>query len=148
MVGDLKIAARLLEQEGHALVVVRDGRVLLSSRMPGVKSLLDALDNNVLPGSAVADKVIGRAAAMIAVQGEVTAIHTPLMSEGAAEVLAEAGILYCAGKTVPAIKNRDNTGSCPIEYATQFTVVPEKGVNAVRQLLRELAGGAKIHQVH
>lgn len=148
MGGDLKVAARLLEEEGHSLVVVRDGRVLFSSRMPGVRSLLEALDNNVLPGSAVADKIIGRAAAMIAVQGEVTAIHTPIMSQGAAEVLTEAGILYCATKTVPVIRNREGTGPCPIEAATEFTVVPEKGVNAIRQLLKDLASKVKIGQVH
>ena len=148
MSGDLKIAAKLLEEEGHALVVVRDGRVLLSSRMPGVSSLLDALENNLLPGASVADKVFGRAAAMIAVQGEVTAIHSPLMSQGATEVLTDAGILYSAGATIPTIRNRENTGACPIEAATEFTVVPEKGVNAVRQLLKDLAGGAKFHQIH
>lgn len=148
MGGDLKLAAKLLEEEGQSLVVVRDGRMLFSSRMPGVASLLDALDNNVLPGSSIADKVMGRAAAMIAVQGEVTAIHSPLMSQGAAEVLNEAGILYCADETVPAIRNKDNTGPCPMEAATEFTVVPEKAVNALRQLLKELSKGVKIHNVH
>lgn len=143
MGGDLKIAAKLLEEEGHSLVVVRDGRMLFSSRLPGIRSLLDALDNNVLPGAAVADKVVGRAAAMIAVQGEVTAIHTPLLSQEAADVLTEAGILYCAEIIVPAILNKEQTGPCPIEAVTEFTVVPEKGVNAVRQYLNQMQGHNK-----
>lgn len=148
MGGDLKLAAKLMEEEGQSLVIVRDGRMLFSSRLAGVSSLLDALDNNVLPGSSVADKVIGRAAAMIAVQGEVTAVHTPVMSEGAAEVLTEAGVLYCAEKIVPFLRNKDSTGPCPIEAATEFTVVPEKAVNALRNLLRDLSQGPKIHSVH
>jgi len=142
--GDLKIAAKLLK-EGHFLVVVRDGRVLFSSRLNGVKPLLDALDSNVLPGSSVSSRVVGRAAAMIAAQGEVTAIHTPLISNEAIEVLTEARILYCATKIVPAIMNHDNTRLCPIEAATEFTVVPEKGVNALREIFNE---SPNIHQVH
>jgi len=140
-----------MEEEGHSLVVVRDGRVLFSSRLSGIKSLLDALDNNVLPGSSIADKVFGRAAAMIAAQGEVTAVHTPVLSQEAVEVLADAGILYCTNQTVPCIQNSNRTGPCPIEAITASTVVPEKGVRAVRQLLIELSSCkpcAKHHQVH
>lgn len=148
MGGDLKIAAQLLEQDGHCLVVVRDGRLLFSSRMPGVKSLLEALDGDVLPGSAVADKVVGRAAAMIAVHGEVQSIHTPLLSQGAAEVLEAAGVLYAAEKVVPRINNRQGNGPCPLEAATEFTVVPEKAVAAIRRLLAELSGNASVNGVH
>lgn len=148
MSGDLKIAAQLLAEEGQSLVVVRNGRMLFSSRLPGIQPLLDALDNNVLPGSALADKVFGRAAAMIAVQGQVTAVHTPVMSQGAAEVLSEAGVLYCAERTVPQIKNREGAGPCPMEAATEFTVVPEKGVNAVRKLLKDLHSAVPLKQVH
>jgi hypothetical protein len=148
MSGDLKIAYQLLAEEGQSLVVVRNGRMLFSSRLPGIQPLLDALDNNVLPGSAVADKVFGRAAAMIAVLGQVTAVHTTIMSQGAADVLSEAGVLYCSGKTVPQIKNLEGTGPCPIESATEFTVVPEKGVNAVRRLLKEMHCGVNLKQVN
>lgn len=148
MSGDLKIAAQLLAEEGQSLVVVRNGRMLFSSRLPGIQPLLDALDSNVLPGSAVADKVFGRAAAMIAVKGQVTAVHTIVMSQGAADVLSEARVLYCACKTVSQIKNREGTGPCLIEAATEFTVVPEKGVNAVRKLLNELHSSLNLKQVH
>lgn len=148
MSGDLKIAADLLGAESNSLVVVRDGRMLFSSRLPGIQPLLDALDSNVLPGSAVADKVVGRAAAMIVTQGGVTSVHTPVMSQGAVEVLTDNGVLYCADTIVPGILNRDGTGPCPMEIATEYTVVPEKGVKAVRKLLRDLRGSSAGNQVH
>lgn len=147
MSGDLKLAAKKLE-EGYSLVVVRDGKMLFASRMPGIEPMLDALDNNVLPGSAVADKVIGRAAAMIAVAGEVTSLFTPVMSQEAVEVLANAGTLYYAQKIVPFIRDSQGIGHCPVETATEFTVVPEKGVRAVRHLLQELHQGATLLQLH
>lgn len=147
MSGDLKLAAKLLE-EGNTLVVVRDGRTLFSSRMSGITPLMEALDSNVLPGSAVADKVIGRAAAMIAVAGEVTSLYCTVMSQEAVEVLAQAGILYCSQKVVPIILDQRKTRRCPVEAATEFTVIPEKGVNAVRHLLEDLHHGAKIIYTH
>ena len=94
-------------------MVVRDGRLLFSSRLQGIQPLLDALDHNVLPGSALADKVVGRAAAMIAVLGEVNAVHSPLMSQEAVDVLSEAGILHCADKVVEQILNQGGTGPVP-----------------------------------
>lgn len=148
MSGDLKIAARILSEEGQSLVVVRDGRLLFSSRLQGIQPLLDALDHNVLPGSALADKVVGRAAAMIAVLGEVNAVHSPLMSQEAVDVLSEAGILHCADKVVEQILNQGGTGPCPLEIATNFTVIPEKGVMAVRKFLKGMHGTATRQHLH
>lgn len=148
MSGDLKIAAEFLEEEGQTLVVVKNGRLLFSSRLAGIQPLLDALDNNVLPGSAVADKITGRAAAMVLALGQVTALHSLVMSQGASEVLADNGILYCAAQVVPQIKNREGTGPCPFEAITEFTVIPEKGVNAVRKLLKDLHSAAPGKKVH
>lgn len=147
MSGDLKLAAKLLEV-GNSLVVVRDGRTLFSSRMPGIAPMLEALDSNVLPGSAVADKVIGRAAAMIAVAGEATSVYSPTMSQEAVDVLTQAGMLYCSRTIVPIILDKEKTRRCPVEAVTEFTMVPEKGVNAVRHLLQDLHHGAKVLYTH
>lgn len=148
MGGDLKIAAELLAAEGWSLVVVRHGRLLFKSRLPGIGPLLDALDNHVLAGSAVADKVVGRAAAMVVAEGRVTAVKAAVMSEGAASVLAEHGILYCADSITGQILNQERTDACPLEALTATTVVPAKGVESLRRLLRELAGAVIPEQVH
>ena len=102
----------------------------------------------MLPGSALADKVVGRAAAMIAVLGEVNAVHSPLMSQEAVDVLSEAGILHCADKVVEQILNQGGTGPCPLEIATNFTVIPEKGVMAVRKFLKGMHGTAPRQHLH
>lgn len=148
MSGDLKLAAQLLAEENQALVVVRDGSLLFCSRLEGVQPFLDALDNDVLPRSAVAAQVIGRAAAMVVAFGQVTAVHSPLISEGAVEVLADNGILYSAGQLIASLSGPAGNGSCPFETATEFTVVPEKGVHALRQLLHDLHRVLPPNQVH
>lgn len=148
MGGDLKLAARILHAEGQSLVVVRAGRVLFRSCMPGIQPLLEALDYDVLAGSAVADKVMGRAAAMIAVTGQAASIYSWIMGAEAMGILTEAGILHCADALVPVILDREGRLPCPLEAATQFTVVPEKGVRALRHLLRDLQQGAKIMYMH
>ncbi|HOB35060.1 MAG: DUF1893 domain-containing protein [Firmicutes bacterium] len=148
MGGDLKLAARILHAEAQSLVVVRSGRVLFRSRMSGIEPLLEALDYDVLAGSAVADKVVGRAAAMVAVTGQAASVYSWIMGAGAVEVLTAAGILHCADAVVPVILDREGRLPCPLEAVTQFTVVPEKGVRALRHLLRDLQQGAKIMYMH
>ena len=148
MGGDLIMAAELLKKEGQSLVVVRDGRLLFSSQLPGIQPLLDALDNNVLPGSAVADKIMGRAAAMVVALGQANAVHAPVMSQSAVDVLTDSGILHCADTLVPCILNEEGTDTCPLEIATEFTVVPEKGVGAVRKLVDDLQSMLPQDQVH
>lgn len=148
MSGDLKLAAQLLVEDSQSLVVVREGQLLFCSRLQGIEPFLDALDNGILSGSAVAATVISRASAMVVALGQATAVHSPVMSEGAVDVLGEAGILYCAGELIPLLLGPGGSGPCPFETVTEFTVVPEKGVLALRKLLKDLHTVLPPDQLH
>lgn len=148
MSGDLRLAAQLLVEDNQSLVVVREGQLLFCSRLQGIEPYLDALDNGVLSGSAIAAKTVGRASAMVVALGQATAVHSPLMSEGAADVLGDAGILYHAGEIVARLLSPEGNGPCPFEIATEFTVVPEKGVHALRKLLKDLHTALPPEQLH
>jgi hypothetical protein len=63
----------------------------------------------------VADKVIGKAAAMICEHAGIKELSTKLISEKAVNVLKNTSIIFEYEKLVPYIKNRDQTGMCPIE---------------------------------
>ena len=137
---DLELAVAELKREGCSLAVARDNKLLFTSQKSGVAGLLEALDRELLQGSALADKVIGRAAAMIAVAGGVQSVYTPLISAGAQQALQQAGLDFIAEKTVPGIINRQGSGPCPMEEATQGIDDPPTAVAAVRSRLAELMG--------
>ncbi len=117
MKNDLKKAVEILESEGRALVLARDGAVLFKDDRRGIGPMYDIAtkERESARGSSLADKVIGKAAAMLAVDAGIENLYAAVLSEEAELVLSEASI-YCEfGKMVPFIQNREKTGKCPME---------------------------------
>lgn len=114
---DIELAKELLINEELALVVVKDGVVIYKSRDRGIRPLFTAVKEmkESLKGASIADKVIGRAAAMLSEYGQIHELYTSLISEKAIEVLDNTDIIYSYEKAVPFIQNRDLTGLCPVE---------------------------------
>ena len=114
---DIEMAKNLLLNEELALVIVKDGDIIYKSNGRGIKPLYLAYKEmkSSLKGATVADKVIGKAAAMLCVNAGITQVYTKLISEKAIEVLKESNIEPHYDLAVPFIKNRDNTGLCPVE---------------------------------
>ena len=105
--------------EGASSVVARDGVIVAKESGRGVAPLLKLHDMGLLKGAILADKVIGRAAAAIAVSGGVRKVWAALISDDAAELLAASGVEWAAKERVPRILNRDKSGMCPFEKAVE-----------------------------
>ena len=61
------------------------------------------------------DKVIGNAAALLAVRVKCNVVYSPLGSELAIETLENNGIAYHLNKVVPHIMRPDGKDMCPME---------------------------------
>lgn len=128
----------LLSRELTCLVVWESGR--FESQQRGVKPLLQLLDNQTLcPNGKAADKVVGRATAFLYCLLQVKSIHALVLSQGALEVLEAFGIVVTYDTLVPSIRNRDNSGPCPMEAATAACQSPESALAAIRATLDKLA---------
>lgn len=125
--------ARLVRRGDVAVVSARDGVILARETGRGVQPILSLLDSNRLRGTIVVDKVIGRAAASIAIVGGAKRVHALLMSKEAQALLEKHGIQASAEKVVPKILNRDLSASCPMESAVSGESDPEKMVEALRR---------------
>lgn len=114
---DIDIALELLENQKFTLVIVKDGKVIFSSTDKGIKPLYTALKEKKddLEGSSVADRVTGKAAAMICIYAKVKELKTKLISDNAINVLKQTKMLYEYEERATYIKNRDKTGMCPVE---------------------------------
>lgn len=60
------------------------------------------------------------------------------MSMPAIRVLVSHGISVAGEAVVPGIRNRTNTGPCPMEAATQTMEDPHQALRAIRQTLQDL----------
>ena len=121
--GDLDLAKEILDNECLTLAIVKNGSIICTSSERGIKPLYTLVNSmkEELKDSSVADKAIGRAAAMLYEYAEIKELHTKLISEKAVDVLKRTTILYEFERSVPYIKNRDKTGMCPVETLSSET---------------------------
>lgn len=109
---DLK---NLLEQQNCSCVIESNGNIYISHHK-GIKPILNWLaEGDLLKGATVADKVVGKAAALLFVYAGIKQIYAKLLSQPAKEVFEQHNIPVSYSKLVTNILNRDNTGVCPME---------------------------------
>ena len=91
---DIEIAKEYLCRENLSVVIVRNGEIIFKSSEKGIKPIYKlSLERSMdLKGSSLADRVIGRGAAMMCKYLGVKEVYGLLMSETAVEVLNKAGI--------------------------------------------------------
>lgn len=137
---DFERAWLLLQEEGYTCVLC-GGDQVLTSRLRGVKPILNWLDQGLdLHGYSAADKVVGKAAAFLYVLLGVKEVYGQVMSVPAKSVLEAHGILNGCTEEVDAIRNRTNTGFCPMETAVWDIVDPQEALDAIRRKAKELNG--------
>lgn len=135
---DLLNARAMLEQGGYTCVLCR-GETAITDRRRGVKPLLELLDRgNDHTGFSAADKVVGKAAAHLYCLLGVKAVYAGVISKPAKAVLRANGIAVTYGTEVAAIRNRTNTGLCPIESAVWDIPGHENARLAIVQTLQKL----------
>lgn len=104
---------------------------------PGVKDLFNlvATHPHVLEKAYVADRVIGRGAALLLVLGKVERVFAQLISQKAFQVLQDAEIRVDFDEMVPNIINRDGTDICPVEKLTMNVNQPDVALEIIRVFL-------------
>lgn len=136
---NLQYAITYLRNNPCTCVLYRDGK-LFSSPHRGVRPLLDFLDSgNSFAGFSAADKVVGRATAFLYCLLGVEAVHALVLSDAAAAVFREYGVFFSCDVQVPGIRNRNDSGPCPMEQATQDIRDPESALIAIRAALKALS---------
>ena len=135
---DLQTAISVLKAENCTCVLCK-GKMIHQSTQRGVKPLLTWLDDGTdLMGFSAADKVVGRGAAFLYLLLGVRRVHGCIMSAAAVKVLRSGGIEVTWDTLAESIRNRTNTGPCPMEAATETCTTPEEALTAIRQKLQTL----------
>jgi len=115
-------------------VLYRTEEDIQISHEKGIRPLVlwMAEDENALRGAAVADRIVGRAAAFLAVYGGAQAVYGEVMSEGAVSVLKNAGIAYKYKILTDKIINRRGDGPCPMEQAVADITNPAQAAAVLK----------------
>jgi len=112
----LERAKVLLSDSGASFVAVKEGEEHISNDK-GIAPILKILDQtpDFLKGAFVADKVIGKAAALLLRYAGVERLYTHTLSQLAVQVLDDSFMTYEYDQLVPNIINRTGDGMCPME---------------------------------
>ena len=139
-VTDLDLARALLIANKDATLVAVRGDEIVVCRDRGVKPLLKMVaEGRSLKGFSVADKVVGKAPALLyAVLGP-EAVFSPVMSWTGRAVLLAAGIFVSHDVLVPHISNRAKSGQCPMDESVTNIWEPYEAVGVLEERARQMA---------
>lgn len=107
---------RFLTSQNATCVIENDGTCKMAFTS-GIRPLLDWIEESpeLLKEASVADKVVGKAAAMLFRYSGIRKLHALLISEHALAALKDSEIEVTYDKCVPYIINRTKDGMCPME---------------------------------
>ena len=139
---DLDLARALLIANKDATLVAVRGDEVHVCRERGVKPLLKLVkDGCSLRGFSVADKVVGKAPALLyAVLGP-DAVFSPVMSWTGRAVLLASGIATSYDTLVRHIKNRSNSGQCPMDSSVEGVWEPYEAVGVLMDRASQMSLG-------
>ena len=116
-----------------------------TSEKSGIAPMLGFLADGVgLDGFSAADRIIGKAAAMLFVRAGVREVYGEVMSRAALPVLEKYGIRCSFGALTDRIANRAGDGICPMEATVAGIDDPAEAEAALRDKLVQLRGGKAV----
>ena len=131
---DLQLAKNNLA--GHTICLCKDGACLTSDRR-GIAPVMELIaSGRDLHGYSVADKVVGKAAAMLFARGGIVRVYAKTLSQNGKRILELHSIGYEYETLAEYVINRAGTDICPMERAVSGTDDLEEGYEILKNQVR------------
>ena len=137
---DLDIAKNELYEENLTLAIVKNGEVLYKTKSNRISGFLDAIENLCakLEGASLADRVAGKAIALLCVYARIKEVYAAVLSRKAQAILKQYEITYHWKELVDNVLDATKTGVCPFEKAAANTSNPQEAYKTFRTLRENL----------
>lgn len=134
---DLKLAEHKLKQKNLDLVIAKNGKIIFETGSQGIRGLLHAIEKlgKESIGSSVADKIVGRAAAMLCTYSKAASVFAVTISDEGIKVLEKNKVLYRFENRVPNILNQEGTDICPFEKLVMGFTKPEEACKKLKSFV-------------
>lgn len=125
---DLETAKTQLDREQLTLAIVKNGKTLYETQFHRISGFLNAIDQQGknLEGACVADKVVGKAVALLCVYAEVKAVYAETLSIAGKIVLENKSIAIEWKELVDVILDDTKQDICPFEKEAATVSSPEE----------------------
>jgi len=134
---DLTLAERRLKKRNLTLSIVKGSKVLFETQSHGIVGFLQAIEKlgKELMESSVADKIVGRAAALLCAYSGVASVFAVTISEEGRKVLEDHHVFYQFENRVPNILNSKRTDLCPFEKLTAAFANPKEAYEKIKSFV-------------
>ncbi|NLT10966.1 MAG: DUF1893 domain-containing protein [Clostridiaceae bacterium] len=132
-------AKRRLENSGVGFVLV-SGDYVYESEERGIAPPMYCLSNarDKMQGASVADKIIGRAVALLLIFGGVKFVYAKTISRHALDAFANSDVIVTYEEIVPYVVNRKGDGMCPMEETVLNIRDGQEAFDALQRKMREM----------
>ncbi len=131
----LRTAKELIKEGKASCVVIKEQHIQRMLNGPGIQPVISLYEEKILENTLVADKIIGKAAAMVLTLGKVKAVYAETMSQAAKAYLEKHQIEVGYGRCIDVINNREGNGICPIERAVMDLEDPSEALEVLKETL-------------
>jgi hypothetical protein len=132
--------SKLLESSPKlTCIILENDKIIFTSTKRGVQPIIDFYNEaKSYSNITIVDRIIGKGAMMLALLVNAQLIYTPVISQDALELANHHGLKCNYSEVVPFIKNRNQTGRCPIESSVLEIHDIQKGYQIILETLENL----------
>jgi hypothetical protein len=133
---DLEIAKKRLNEKRLTLSIVKNGNIIFETGSSGISGFLEAIEKfgNGLEGVSVADRVVGKAIALLCVYANVKAVYALILSKRAKSVFEKYAVYHEWEELVENILDVKRSRTCPFEKLAKEISNPEDAYGRLKAL--------------
>jgi len=135
---DLDVAKAQLHKKRLTLTIVKKGNILFETASHGISGFLHAIKQlgSGLQGASVADRVVGKANALLFVYAGISEVYAEILSKKANAVFRENRIPFEWKELAINILNSNRSSICPFEKAVADVSDPKRAYAELKALLK------------
>lgn len=130
---DLNIARNRLKEESLSLCIVRNGEILFENKSTGIRDVFGIVKNNSIEGSSVADKIIGKAVALLFIGAGVKGVFGISINKKALDILKKNDIKVEYDNLVDRLISNNNV--CKFEKAVLGIDNPKDAAEILEKII-------------
>jgi len=129
-----------LNEKSLTLSIVKNGKIIFETVSNGISGFLEAIEKfgDGLEGTSVADRVNGKAIALLCVYARVKAVYALILSKGAKSVYEKYAIHHKWKGLVENILDVKKAGICPFENLATEISNPKDAYSKLKALQNSL----------
>jgi hypothetical protein len=137
---DLEIAKKQLYSKNLTLVIVKNGIILFQTDTHKISGVIGAIEKfgAQLNGASVADRVAGKALALLCVYAGIGQIYAEVLSRKALAVFEDNKIMFEWKEIIDNVLDIDKTGVCPFEKVAANISDPKESYATFKTLLTKM----------